>query len=313
MIKLGVIGLMAGNGHPYSWSAIINGYFDPEQINRAGYPGITTYLTANRDLLGIEGAQVTHVWTQEQTISEHIAKAVGIPNLVARPEEMIGQVDAVLLLKDDPSDQMALSRLFIEAGVPLFIDKPLAITTADLDYFSKQAAQGKFIMSCSSMRYATECRTVKNELGALGPLQLATAVGKKDWMKYGVHLLEALFMLLDDPTPIAVQHVGKAGKDIVHIEFADGFQATLHLFMDISSTFQISLFGTNDWRLINISNWYTMFRDNIVEFIRSVQEGKPRLPFAKTEIIIRTLLAGRDSLDQGGELIYLNQQEEGLL
>ena len=307
MINLGVIGLSPGNGHPYSWPAIINGYFNPEEIIQAGYPGIATYLGANRDLLGIEGATVTHVWTQERTISEHIAKSVGIPNVVENPGDMIGQVDAVLLLKDEPTEQMALSRLFIDANVPLFVDKPLATTAADLAYFSEQAAQGKFIMSCSSMRYATECRAVKNEFVALGPLQLATAVGKKDWMKYGIHMLEGLFMLLDDPTPVSVQHVSKSGKDIVCIEFADGFQATLHLFMDISLTFQISLFGQHGWRLIDIKNWYGMFRDNIVEFVRSVQEGKPRLPFAKTETIIRTLLAGHDSLDQGGAIIYLNQ------
>lgn len=307
MVKLGVIGLSPGNGHPYSWSAIINGYVNAEEIAQAGYPGISTYLTANRDLLGIRGAEVTHVWTQEQAISEHLANAVGIPNVVANPQEMIGEVDAVLLLKDEPTEQMALSRLFIDANVPLFIDKPLATTAADLAYFSEQAAQGKFIMSCSSVRYSTECRAVKNDFGALGPLQMATAVGKKDWTKYGIHLLEGLFMLLDDPTPVSVQHVSRAGKDIVHIEFADGFQATLHLFMDISLTFQISLFGKNDWRLISITNWYTMFRDNIVEFIRSVEEGKPRLPFAKTETVIRTLLAGRDSLQQGGQIIYLNQ------
>ncbi|MFK5972233.1 MAG: hypothetical protein QM485_03035 [Flavobacteriaceae bacterium] len=54
-------------------------------------------------------------------------------------------------------------------------------------------------MPCSSMRYANECRIVKQELASLGSLELATAVGKKDWIKYGVHLLEALFSLLDDP------------------------------------------------------------------------------------------------------------------
>lgn len=307
MIKIGVIGLSPGNGHPYSWSAIINGYFDPDEISRAGYPGITTYLTANRDLLGIDGAQVTHVWTHDLVISEHIAKATAIPNVVTKPEEMINQVDAVLLLRDDPDQQLALSRLFIDANVPLFVDKPLATNPSDLAYFSEQAAKGKFIMSCSSMRYATECRAVKNEFAALGPLLLATAVGKKDWIKYGVHMLEALFMLLDDPTPVAVQHVSQTDKDIVYIEFADGFRATVHLFMDISLTFQLSLFGKDGWRLIEVKNWYGMFRDNITEFIRSVREGRPRLPFAKTETIIRTLLAARESLDQGGSVIQLNQ------
>jgi hypothetical protein len=40
-----------------------------------GYAGILVYLNANKDTLGIEGAKVTHVWTQERKIAEHIAKA----------------------------------------------------------------------------------------------------------------------------------------------------------------------------------------------------------------------------------------------
>ncbi len=295
-----------GNAHPYSWSAIVNNFFDTSEIDRAGYPGISAYLTANQDTLGITGAQVTHVWTQERSISESISRAARVPNVVDEMTSLIGQVDAVLLVRDDPEQHVAMARPFIEAGMPLFIDKPLAATPADLNYFADQVAKGAFIMSCSSMRYATELRALKNEFGMLGPLQLATAVGKKDWMKYGVHLLEGLFMLMDDMPPVSVRHVGRDGGDVVHIGFANGFQATIHLSMDISLTFQLSLFGRDGWRLIEIKNWYGMFRDNILEFVRSVQEGTPRLDFAKTERVIRTLIAARESLAAGGELIQLS-------
>ena len=58
-------------------------------------------------------------------------------------------------------------------------------------------------------------------------------------------------------------------------------------FMDISGTFQLSIFGQQDWKLIEIKNSYSMFRDNIIEFIRSVETGKSRLEFYKTEQIIK--------------------------
>ncbi|WP_316313250.1 hypothetical protein, partial [Clavibacter michiganensis] len=124
---------------------------------------------------------------------------------------------------------------------------------------------------------------MKNEYTALGPLQLVTGVGKKDWFKYGIHMLEALFMLLDDPLPVAVRHVGREGQDVVYLEFADGFPATIHLFHDIALTFQLSLFGRDGWRLVEVKNWYGMFRDTLQEFVRSVEEGRPRLEFSKTE------------------------------
>jgi len=305
MIKLGVIGMSEGNGHPYSWSAIVNGQYNEKEMANCSYAGIPVYLNANRDTLGIEGAKVTHIWAQERKIAEHIAKASLIDTVVDRFEDMIGKVDAVMLTRDDPENHVAMAKPFLDANVPIFIDKPLAITTNDLDYFKQQASAGKLLMSCSSMRYATESQSVKTEMAVLGKVELATAVGKKDWTKYGVHMLEGLFALLDDPKAVIVRHISSSHKDIVYIEFETGVLATVHLFYDITPTFQISVFGQTGWRLIEYKNWYAMFRNNIIEFVRSVQQGRLRLEFSKTENIIRTLIAGKESLEQGGKTISL--------
>ena len=162
---------------------------------------------------------------------------------------------------------MEMAKSFIEAGVPIFIDKPLAISQKDLEWFAEQNKAGKFMMSCSSMRYSNECRTAMTEINSLGKLELVTAVGKKDWAKYGVHMLEAVFSLLNDPIPVSVKHVGKDKEDTVIVSFDNGLNAFFHLYMNITPTFQISLFGHQGWRLIEIKNSYSMFRDNIIEFI----------------------------------------------
>ena len=306
MIKLGIIGMSEGNGHPYSWSAIINGDFDRKAMNKCGFAGIPLYLEANSDTLGIEGAQVTHIWTQERKISEHIAMASGIAKVVDRAEEMIGQVNAVLLARDDPENHVAMAKPFLDADIPIFIDKPLAITADDLAYFAGQNAKGKFIMSCSSMRFSLECRKMRSELASLGRIELATVVGSKDWVKYGVHLLEALYALLDDPMAVSVQHASESGKDIVIVNFENGLLATVHIFKDIALTFQLSLFGRDGWRLVEIKDSYSMFRENLDEFIRSVREGRSCLPFENTENIIRTLIGAKDSLERKGETIHLS-------
>ena len=299
-MKIGIIGMSPGNAHPYSWSAIINGRFDADEINRVGYPAVSAYLVANRQTLGIHGAKVTCVWSQSEEISQSIARTTGVEQIAGSLEEMASQVDAVILSRDDAENHVAMARPFIDAGLPIFIDKPLALSIPDLEYFSNEYAKGKIIMSCSSMRYANECMVVRQERASLGKLELATAVGKKDWNKYGVHLLEALFSILDDLRPVSVRHIGKTGQDIVYVMFENGFQAVVSLFMDITPTFQLSVFGQTGWRLIDIKNSYSMFRDNIIEFIRSVQEGKARLSFDKTERIIRTLIGANESLQQGG-------------
>lgn len=305
MIRLGIIGMSEGNAHPYSWSAIINGQFDGEEISQVGYPAVATYLQANKDTVGIPGAVVTHVWCQEREIAESIAKSSGIAQIADDIADMIGQVDAVILGRDDPENHVAMAAPFIEAGIPIFIDKPLAYSREDLDWFADQVKQGRFIMSCSSMRFANECRITKQELAALGHIELVTAVGKKDWKKYGIHLLEAIFSVLDDPRPVHVRHIGELDREIVSVRLEAGTDITLHLYNGISGTFQLSFFGQQGWKLVDIRNSYSMFRDNMMEFVRSVEEGKPRLDFRKTYQLMKVLIGAKESRDRGGEIVLL--------
>lgn len=293
-----------GNAHPYSWAAIINGFFDAGEITRVGYPAVAAYLQANRDTLGIPNATVTHVWTQDREISESIAGAASIRNVTENMEDMIGHVDAVILARDDPERHKEMAAPFIEAGIPIFVDKPLAYSAEDLQWFAEQHGKGKFIMSCSSMRYANEGRIARQEIQSLGKLELITAVGKKDWKKYGIHLVEAVFGILDDPQPASVRHVGELDREIVLLRLRDGLQINFHLFNHISGTFQVSLFGQQGWKLVDIRNSYSMFRDNIIEFVRSVEEGKPRLAFEKTESIMKVIIGAKESMEQEGREVF---------
>ncbi len=56
MIKIGIIGMSPGNAHPYSWSAIINGCFDGNEISKVGYPAVSHYLKA-----GLSNKRL-HLW-----------------------------------------------------------------------------------------------------------------------------------------------------------------------------------------------------------------------------------------------------------
>ena len=42
-LRLAMLGMVPGNGHPYSWSAIFNGY-DPQEMANCPYPAIPQYL-----------------------------------------------------------------------------------------------------------------------------------------------------------------------------------------------------------------------------------------------------------------------------
>lgn len=55
--KIAMLGMVEANGHPYSWSAMFNGY-DKEAMEDCGYPVIPRYLEKEpEENLGIGGAK----------------------------------------------------------------------------------------------------------------------------------------------------------------------------------------------------------------------------------------------------------------
>src|ERR1039457_1435149 len=96
-IRLGMAGMVDGNGHPYSWSAIFNG-FDAAAMARCPYPVITEYLSRQPPAaLGIPGARVTHLWCDAPKAAQLVPQASLVPNVVTEATDMIGHVDAVII------------------------------------------------------------------------------------------------------------------------------------------------------------------------------------------------------------------------
>ena len=142
-IKLGIIGMTEGNGHPYSWSAIFNSYDVEAMTKECPFPGIPEYLNKeDHGTMGIPGAKVTMICCDDRKDAEHVARLSLIPQVADTPEEMIGKVDAVIIATDIGSEHVRRAAPFIEAGVPLFIDKPLCDDLADLAYFKQAVARG---------------------------------------------------------------------------------------------------------------------------------------------------------------------------
>jgi len=305
MIKIGMIGMSQGNAHPYSWTAIINGMFSRKELDQAGFPAVSDYLEANQDTLGISGATVTHIYCDDVVAAKSIARSGGIQTVVNRIEDFIGQVDAVILGRDDPENHLSMAKPLLDAQIPIFIDKPLSINLEDLQVYEQYVEKGGFLMSCSSMRYAGEVLAVKSSLKKLGDIQLLTVVGKKDWKKYGVHMVEACMSLLNDPKPMSVQYLGKEDFDIVQLQISPTCFASIHLIADISGTFQMNVFGTKDWAHIDIKNSYAMFKENILEFVKGLNQGKPTLDFDKTKNVIRIIAGALESKKNGNIKIDL--------
>ena len=293
-----MLGMIEGNGHPYSWSAIVNGY-RPELMAACPYPGITAYL--GKQELGtvrIPGARVTHIWTDNPEDAPKVAAASRIENVVARPEDVIGKVDAVILATDDGNDHVRRAAPFIEARLPLLVDKPLAINVPDLRQFVFWQKSGQVILSASGMRYAPEIAAIKEHGAAIGELRWLTSITSKTWERYGIHALEPVYVELG-PGFINAQTLSRPGSDIVLLTHRSGVQVSVAAIHDAFGSFgNIHVYGTNGQLALTLKDTYTAFRNQLLAFIHMLKAGSPPFPFEHTIELMSVLIAGIRSRQQ---------------
>ena len=304
-LRLAMLGMIPGNGHPYSWSAIVNGY-DPALMASCPFPVIPQYLGKQPlESVGIPGARVTHIWTDDPADAPRVAAASLIPNVVSRPEDVIGHVDAVIIATDDGDDHVRRAAPFLDAGLPTFVDKPLAVNMPDLRRFVSWHRAGLRLLSTSGMRYQPETRAFAEMRDQLGDLRWITSFTCKSWERYGIHALEALAPLAGQGWE-SVRTVHQTGSDIIWLRHKSGLQATIAAIEDAGGSFgSIHAYGVKSQHAVLCRDTYTAFREQLLAFIQFVQTGVAPFPFDETIELMLVLIAGIRSRDQSGAEISI--------
>jgi predicted dehydrogenase len=295
-LNLGVVGVSEGNGHPYSFSAIINGY-DDEGFEDSEWGVIHDYLREkDASEFGFPGVEVTHAWTQDETETHVLCRAARIPNAVAELEDLVGSVDAVLIARDDYETHLEMARPFLERGLPTFVDKPLTLDTDELATFRPYLEDG-LLMSCSGMRYARELDGPRANRGQYGTVKHVDGVIIKNWAKYGVHLLDAIFGVLD-ARPERV-HAVDADCPSITIETTSGPTVGITTLGTAPITFDVDIYGTEAVTHHQLRDNFRAFRRTLYHFLEMVRSGEPALAPAETLDVLKTTIAGQRSMNTG--------------
>jgi hypothetical protein len=307
-IRIAMIGTLPDNAHPYSWSAAING-FDEEEMAKCPEPVVFEYLSAEpAENIGITGARVTHIWSADADSAGQVAKASLIPNVLTHPEDAIGVVDAVIIPTDIGSDHLEMARPFIEAGLPVFIDKPLTDNVDDLEQFIDWHLHGAHIQSGSVVRFAVEFLECRERMAELGKLRLATMTMVKSWERYGMHAAEAVYPFLRPGGWASVVNTGSEGANIVHVTHEDGVDVVLALIDDIfGSAGCLALYGTAGSINSKFSNRYSAVKTQLTSFVSYLRTGIPSVPFSETIEVVKIVIAGSRSRAENGRRVMLSE------
>ena len=298
-IKLGVIGINEGNGHPFSFSAIING-FDDEGMKNSGWDVIYDYLKI-RDAseFGFENVEVTHAWTQDPEHTKKLAKASRIPNVVESLDDMLDEVDGVLIARDDYESHYPIAQSFLEKGKFVFIDKPLSLEIAELQWFKKYLEEGK-LMSCAGARYARELDEIRGNIDSFGEMKLIRGTVVNGMERYGIHMLDGIFSVtgfqVKSVTCIQAKHTSMMLKNednsLIYIDALGTSPKTLQFdFWSDQNRFHAE---TNDN--------FTMFRRLLADFIKMIRTKQPAVDPSLVIDTMKVLIAADRSRQENREI-----------
>jgi len=309
-IRLAMLGSTPGNGHPYSWSAMFNGYDRETMTKECPFAGIPQYLNKQpTEGLTIAGAKVTHIHCigDGGFTAGHVAKCSLIPNVVEKPTDVIGHVDAVVIATDLGHEHVARARPFVEAGLPVFIDKPLTDNAPDLKIFKQWVAEGKAIMSSSSMRYTKEFMPYRLSTRELGDIRFVSITTPKSWECYGIHALEAIYPILG-PGFISARNTGTIDRNIVHLKHRCGADAIVVASADMYGSFGcLQLCGTAGKVQLASGDSFYAFKTQLEAFIGYLRTGVYPFPFSETVELMQLVIAGIRSRDEGGREVSLSE------
>jgi predicted dehydrogenase len=301
MVKsFGIVGVSEGNGHPFSYGSIINGY-SPAGLAASGWPGIYEYVRRRHaSEFGLHGWTITHAWTQDPETTKRLCAACRIPNGVGDYRDFMGKVDAVIIARDDYETHFEMAWPFLQAGLPVFVDKPLSLEVSELRAFKPYLEKAQ-LMSCAGMRYSRELDEPRAHLAAYGRLKLIRGAIVLSWEKYAVHLLEAI-LAITPAHAISVQMLPAEHASAV-VRLDDGVLLEIDALGESPRTFHLEIFGTQRTGSFDIFDNFSMFRRMLWQFAESIRTGQPALPPERTLEIMRILIAGRIARQENREVL----------
>ncbi|WFB36756.1 Gfo/Idh/MocA family oxidoreductase [Kiritimatiellota bacterium B12222] len=245
---------------------------------------------------------------------EAFMELAGVSQRCTSLDEMAKSVDIAFIHDCNWDRHLELAAPFIEAGTPVFIDKPVVGNLAECRKLEALVKGGAKILGGSSLRYAIEVGELR-ELLADSKEQVIAMLGTcgVDRFNYGIHIVEALHAIMG-PGAKSVSYSGVTSTGNTDIEqyvvtWESGAKVTYQLQSGVWQPCHVMLQTDQavHHREIIIDNVYLA----LLRYIQAVLEGTCEATdvYVQTEAI-HIMLAGEASRLRDGAEIALKDLPE---
>ncbi|MDI9586447.1 MAG: Gfo/Idh/MocA family oxidoreductase [Acidobacteriota bacterium] len=253
---------------------------------------------------------------EQAKIDEYVEKLRGWGvEIVEKPEDLLEMgLDGVCIEAVDGSVHLERARPFLEAGMPLYIDKPFTTSSADAKEILRLARENNVpVFSTSSLRFGLEVVEVLEDAeGKYGKV-----IGANCWspaslhdrnpglFHYGIHAVEPLFTLMG------------AGCDYVHTIWQDGAEVTVGVWDDgrigtvRGTRAGAHAYGFTAWcekQVVTTSiNAGMIYRELLKKMVEMFQTGVPPVDLQETLELVAFIEAAMESQAKDGAKVKLNR------
>lgn len=293
-IRVGIIGL--DTSHAPAFAKVIN---DQEAADMSDIRVVAAYPKGSPDI----ESSVSRVPAYTKQL-----EAMGV-EIVPSIDELLSKVDAVLLETNDGRPHLEQVRPVLEAGKPVFIDKPMAGTLADVLTIANEAkAAGVPIFSSSSLRYVAKAQAIRHGeigdvLGCTTYSPCALEATHPDLYWYGIHGVELLFTIMG-PGCERVTRVTTDGTDVVVGTWKDGRIGTYRGQRDGKRGYGGIAFGE---KAISDVGEYAGYKPLVREIVKFFRTGVSPVEIEETLEIYAFMEAADESKRQGGASVSLTE------
>lgn len=192
-------------------------------------------------------------------------------------EEVIEKSDCICVLApSNPEVHERLAELPLQAGKPLYIDKPFADSKAAAErIFAAAEKHGTPLMSSSALRFGDEL--ICGKVQVLNPQIFCTTGGGRSFDEYGIHQLEMIVSVMGADVK-NMKLTGDSGKLSLSLEYSDGRLAQIAY----APSMPFTVIAANPEKTEVIPSMSRTFENLIAEMMNFFATGKCIIPKEQT-------------------------------